>query len=274
MKIVNINNLPKIIELFLKVDFYDHKQAEGTISATTLLKPIKEIILTERHYDEIEVDVSERLWSVLGSGVHAVMENMSYLHIEGDELIKEFLEKLITGRIKQEERLYAEVLGEKISGKFDLIIDDTLYDFKISSVWTYIFGSRFEEWTKQLSIYRWLYFQTYHEQLSEQAYIIFIARDWYRRDAESIETYPIFAMQEKPLKLMPLKETEEMIVYKIKEIQKYRQVPDDLLPDCSLEEIWFNEKLGAGIKCLDYCPVRHFCTQGIAEQVKAKIKRM
>ena len=40
----------------------------GHVSATTLLKGTKEIVLTQRHWDELEDDVADRVWAIWGSG--------------------------------------------------------------------------------------------------------------------------------------------------------------------------------------------------------------
>ena len=43
-----------------------------------------------------------------------------------------------------------------VSGKYDLVLDGQLSDYKSTSVWTYIYGSKVEDYIKQGSIYKWL----------------------------------------------------------------------------------------------------------------------
>jgi hypothetical protein len=47
---------------------------EGCVSATTLLQGVKQIILTNRHWDELEDDVSDRVWAIFGTAVHKLLE--------------------------------------------------------------------------------------------------------------------------------------------------------------------------------------------------------
>ena len=63
--------MPEQIVNAVKRDDYNNN---GTYSATTLLKDPKEIILYERHKDEICEDVSERIYSLLGTSVHYILE--------------------------------------------------------------------------------------------------------------------------------------------------------------------------------------------------------
>ena len=80
MKITNKLNLP---EAFVKAIQNTRHNEPGTLSATTLLKGAKEIILTDRHFDEIEVDASDEVWAVFGTAVHLVLEHQE------DEAFKE-----------------------------------------------------------------------------------------------------------------------------------------------------------------------------------------
>jgi hypothetical protein len=71
MKITNNYNLPDAFINFVSNVRHNNK---GEVSATTILKGAKEIVLTDRHFDEIEVDASEMVWSTFGTAFHAVME--------------------------------------------------------------------------------------------------------------------------------------------------------------------------------------------------------
>ena len=72
MLITNKYNLP---EAFVKAIQNSRHNAEKSLSATTLLKGTKEIILENRHFDEITVDASDEVWSVFGTAVHAILEH-------------------------------------------------------------------------------------------------------------------------------------------------------------------------------------------------------
>jgi hypothetical protein len=240
MRIVNKSGLSEIIFKYLQQDFYDG--TPDSISATTLLKPVQEYWLTKRHDSEIEVDASSRIWTLFGSSIHAVLEKLE-------------------GNYEQEERLFAEIDGVKISGKFDIIEGTKLYDFKCTSAWTLKYGSRLEEWKEQLSIYRWLYKASRCVTLDDTAIIVAILRDWAKRELLRVENYPKLPIVEVPIELMSLKDTEKMIKKKLKLIAKYKDIEDEELLECTLKQTWYNEKQDKHNKCGEFCLAAHFCQQ-------------
>ena len=72
MKIRNDLNLPDAV---VKAVHTEPHNKPDCLSATTLLLGTKEIILTERHFHEIEVDVADRLPAFIGTAFHKLMEN-------------------------------------------------------------------------------------------------------------------------------------------------------------------------------------------------------
>lgn len=240
MKITNKNNLPESIYNFLKMDLYDGEKNGNSYSATELLKPTQEILLTRKHWKDIEVEASGRLWSLFGQGVHAVLEKE-----EGTEPI---------------ERLYAELEGKKISGKFDRIKNNVLYDFKVTSAITLVYNSREQEWTDQLSIYRWLYWKSKGKELSEVGRIIAILRDWSDKETKD-SRYPKGPVVEIELKLKSLGNTEEMLRRKLKELENAQAHAPGYWPFCTDEERWWNPKKQTFMKCAKYCVAFKFCKQ-------------
>jgi len=63
MIITNKHGLPQA--LVDVVAGRDYTPKPGHYTVTTLLKGIREIFLTRRHYHDIEVDVSDMIWSIL-----------------------------------------------------------------------------------------------------------------------------------------------------------------------------------------------------------------
>jgi len=235
VKIVNKSKLPEVIHKYLSLDMYDHNKDKNHYSATELLKSTREIVLTRRHSDEIEIDSADRIWSLFGSAVHLALEQ-----VEIGEA--------------QEERLSTEIDGYSISGKFDLIKDGTITDFKCTSAFTLVYKSRLLDWSKQLSIYRWLYAKTKKVILKDTGVIIAILRDWAARNVKN--GYPTSPIVEVPLKLMTLDETEKMIKDKLNDIREAHEKEDKDLPPCTIEETW------KGKKCDKYCDVKGFCQRG------------
>ena len=119
MKVTNHFNLPgpliNAIKGFDKA--YKDSRGDTQISVTELISPPLIRRLKKEHWDEIEEDASERVWSILGSAVHSILEHAGS---END---------------LTEERLFLEVDKVKVSGQADLYeANGTLSDYKITSV--------------------------------------------------------------------------------------------------------------------------------------------
>ena len=135
----NIQNLPEPVVKALSSD--DYSSGAVNSSVTTLIDSPQIKILSRKHQDDISYDVSERLWSVLGTAVHNMFED----HASGDYL--------------SEERLFTEVNGWKVSGAIDIQKAEkdgsvTILDYKCTSVWSVIFGK--DSWQQQLNFYAYL----------------------------------------------------------------------------------------------------------------------
>lgn len=133
MKFTNKHNLPKEVYDVLSKDNYVAGSTD--FSATTLLKTPRQVQLQRRHATEITEDVIDRVWSLLGQAAHSI------------------LEKHGSDTSMTEERLYAEVFGRRISGQVDHYHNKCITDYKVTSVYTIIYGSRIHEWTEQLNCY-------------------------------------------------------------------------------------------------------------------------
>src|SRR3990167_6975603 len=196
MRLTNRHNLPEPIFRFLQQDFYDGKGDDKTISATALLKPVQEYILAKRHNDEIEVDAIDNIWKLFGTGVHLVLEGL-----RGQD-------------VKPNQRLTTEFNGWKVTGKYDQVIGTHLWDYKVTSVWTLIFGGRTKEWKLQLSIYRWLYWKNGLGDLDETASIVVICKDWSETSKARTNNYPETPIVDVPIKCLSYAETETFIADK------------------------------------------------------------
>ncbi|MDY0388504.1 MAG: hypothetical protein RBT65_15545, partial [Methanolobus sp.] len=71
MKYTNKNSVPDMIVRAVRDgQWYSGLGEERFASVTELLNPVKIILLTKRHRDDISVDVTESLYMLLGSAVH------------------------------------------------------------------------------------------------------------------------------------------------------------------------------------------------------------
>jgi hypothetical protein len=135
MRITNKLNLP---EGFVKAVSTEKHNAEGSLSATTLIQGVKQIILTDRYWNELEDDVVNRIWAIFVSAVHSLMES------EGEH---NFTEQFMS----------YEVGGITITGRIDSYDMKTgiIDDYKTASVNKVKF-SDFTDWYTQGMTYAWL----------------------------------------------------------------------------------------------------------------------
>ena len=239
MKITNNTGISLPLAVWLAMDNYDYSTDESLISVTSLMKPIRQIVLGRRYKEsDKEVDVNDLIASSMGTALHDSVENawkdkskvvklladMGYLN--GSD---------IYDKITFEKRTEKELDGYKVSGKFDLVFDGIVADVKSTSVWTHIYGSKDDDYIAQMSIYKWL-----NPELitNTHGYIEFIFTDWSATKAMQDKSYPQQRVLSKKLKLWSLDDTEKWVKAKIKEVATNELIEDDKLPECTDEELW------------------------------------
>ena len=215
-KITNLHNLPAAIVAAVQNDPYD--SGRGDISCTKLIDSPQIRVLGGKHKDAISVDVSERVWALLGQAVHTILERAG-LKEEG---------------MVVEERLYAEVNGWQVSGQVDRMHCDLgkLSDYKVTTVYK---KNGSDGWTRQLNVLRWLAHQNGHE--INQLEVIGIFRDWRKTEAERNPDYPQAAIMAIPVPLWSLEDTEEYIRERVYMHQAASRGEEVL---CTDEERWFS----------------------------------
>lgn len=229
MILTNHLHLPEQIENAVRRDDYNNG---GTYSATTLLKDPKEIILTKRHDNEIVRDVSEQIYALLGTSVHYILE-------KNQESETQF----------KEERLYWLFGDDIVSGKFDLydMKEERVYDFKTTSVFTYILGDT-EKYRFQLLVYGLLLRKNGFP--CKYGRIIQIFRDWSRTKAKFDKSYPQMPVNTIDFNFTDkdFDEIEADIWKRLNNINKYKGTPDDEIPVCSKENRWATDDKFAVMK--------------------------
>lgn len=220
MKITNIMNLPQ--QVVDAVDTTPHNK-DGEFSATTLLKGTREILLNKRHFDEIEVDVSDMVWSLFGTAFHSLME-------------KETPDTFVEEKFSQRVGLY------KVTGKLDGydMKHKVVFDYKTTSVYT-VLNKDFDKYKKQGLIYSWLLSKE-GLKVSECQFILFL-KDWRKSESKTKEGYPknkIFTYSFVPT-TEDLEYIENYIINKVHEIQEAEKLEDNDLPLCSEEDRWKKE---------------------------------
>ena len=220
MIITNKTNLPAP---FVRMAQSDYEPTPKRYSATTLLKPVREILLKRRHDKALTQDCSEMIWLLFGQAVHQI------------------LEKYGTGRNEfTEERLsYTLENGYTVSGIIDFydMEKEEVVDYKTASVWKVKFRD-FTEWKRQGLIYAWLLWKNGLPVKTVKFYAIL--KDHNVREAKLKSDYPKLPIVEVKFNVTEgrLQAVDEFIRGKIDELIKYEDAPDDELPLCSPEDRW------------------------------------
>jgi hypothetical protein len=300
MIFTNKHNLPEFVVNALKRDDYEKS---GEFSATGLLKSPRQRLLAERHDAEIEMDVSEFTWSVLGTAVHSAFERRG----SAEDVI---VEERMTVHVPTK---YGTV---SVSGKPDLVdlSDLTLYDYKCTSVWAFILGGK-PEWEKQLNIYRWMLKECKGIEI-KHIKVCAVYRDWARRAYEEAQKknpfscdYPECNIGIIDIPLVPYEAVASNVVKLIERHKSQEDKTDNQLMLCTDDDRWCREscwavkkkggkralsgglhptqeaamafaatqavpteierRTGRNIKCESYCSAAAFCNQWKAIQEQA-----
>jgi hypothetical protein len=274
-KLTNVHNLPAAIVAAVQNDPY---VGGGDISTTKLIDSPRVRVLGGKHKDQITVDVSERVWALLGQAVHTILERAG-LRQEG---------------MVVEERLYADVDGWQVSGQVDSMHLEMqkLSDYKVTTVWK---KGGSDGWTRQLNVLRWLAHKNGHTINTLE--VIGIFRDWRKSEALRDPSYPQSAIQTIHVPLWTLEEAED---YVRERVAIHQAASKGIDIQCTDEERWMSpskfalmkdgakravrvadraedlgeagegysivERKGEAKRCQMYCDVSAFCTQWAAEQ--------
>lgn len=242
------------LAVYLCHDKYDYNADPLSISATSLLKPMREIVLGRQNMglDKV-IDISQLVSSRMGSSIHDGAEeawlNEDALHnaleAKGMLSIKERIRINPTPAeleipniipVYLENRSSKVISGYTVTGKYDIVYGGQLSDYKSTSVWGYIYGSNIEDYKRQGSIYKWLNPTQITKDTIEIQYIF---TDWSAAKAkQSPGDYPQAKFLTKTYPLYSVAETEEWVNNKIKEIKRNLPLEQLQLPKCTKEELW------------------------------------
>lgn len=250
MAYTNTHNIPLSMAIFLATDHYDYDP--GTISATKLLKPVRQLIMTERVPPELQVtDIADLISARNGTAIHSgieqawapgtfekAMRKLGY----SEDLIKKVRINPLPGTlmpgeipVHMEIRSRKEIAGKVVSGKFDFVGNGALEDFKTTSTFSFMKSNKDFDYAMQGSIYRWLNPEIITKDVMS---IQFIFTDWQKAQARINPNYPQKKTETKRFQLIPVKQVEEFITGKIELYEKCKSLPDDQIPYCTDEELW------------------------------------
>lgn len=223
MNITNKLMLPESLISVLEADTYDYSDNPNAISVGELIDSPKVRILKKQYADQIEQDASESLWLLLGSAIHSVMErakNPNYV------IEKRMEEKIGKWTLRGKPDLFDTKTGE-------------IQDWKVTSVWTVVYGSRKPEWTKQLNIYAWMIRKHGDPVLSLVNNLIL--RDHSKTEAKRSADYPAIPFVSIKQELWSNEQTERLIAERLKLHGAQENIDDPQELVCSPEEMWTRE---------------------------------
>ena len=247
----NQTNLPTAIAVWLAHDTYD-REAAG-LSATTLMRPTRQVILAKRvPPGEGTVDISGMIKSRIGTAIHDAIEQAWTSPKLSDTLTNLGISQKVISRIRVnqdpntftgpvipiylEKRSEREVLGVKITGKFDFIADGRVHDFKTTSTFAYTSGNKDDDYIMQGSIYRWLNPDIITDDVMS---IIFIFSDWNKnRYLSDRDNYPPSQITSRDFVLLPEATVQKFVEDKVNELIKCENLDEEDLPPCTDKELW------------------------------------
>lgn len=215
MRITNRHNLPDAIYRAVQNDNYTKGDADYSVS--DLISPPRVLQLKKKHWDDLEEDASDRIWSLFGQAVHYIAERANMKDIA-------------------ERRLYWTVLGTVISGAMDNYNPKTgvLSDYKTAAVSKFSFND-FSDWEQQQNCYAQLL--RWHKDPINKLEIVALVRDHRNREAETAQQqgkpYPGKAM----LIELPLW-TEARATAFIEDRVRLHEQAKHQLPECTPKERW------------------------------------
>lgn len=250
----NQTNLPLPIAVWLAHDTYD-REAAG-LSATTLMRPTRQVILAKRvPAGEGIVDISGMIKSRIGTAIHDAIEGawlsdkldttLTSLGLS-DKIVKRLMvnpTEIPEGKpvipVYLEKRSSREVLGVKITGKFDFIADGRVHDFKTTSTFAYTSNNKDDDYILQGSIYRWLNPDIITDDMMS---IIFIFNDWNKnRYLSDRDNYPPSQITSRDFLLLPEATVQKFVEQKVSELIACENLDEADLPLCTDKELWRKE---------------------------------
>lgn len=246
VQLTNKMRLPQPIVAAVSNDSYTKGDAD--FSVTELLSPPQIARLTKLHDNEIVEDVSDRIWSLLGQAVHAIIERAS-------NNVTSLTETTIKSNYG----------GVTIKGQADHVALDsgTLYDFKVTTVWKLSGNNIPEEWVQQTNIYRRMLGKE-HGILINQIAVIAILRDWSKREAKRRFDYPQTQVLRLDIPVWSDEETDAFIYARI-------AAHNNPNAQCTEEEIWAKPARYAVMRQGRQSAVRVFDTLAEAEAYLASL---
>jgi len=225
MKLTNKYDLPQtLINLYEKQRAeYAETRGEADMSVTEIIKSPRISILRKKHFHEIEEDVSDRLWAILGTVIHKIME-------EGAD--QEHIAEL---------NLIIDVAGWKVKGGIDVVRKGNMVsitDYKFTKAYKYQKGD-FLDWEEQLNCYAYL-LRTCQDLYVDELQVVIFVKDFTQGLVGKQENYPPASSVPVDIPLWTEDEQREFIEGRVAAHQDARRAQEwgEDLPLCTDRDRW------------------------------------
>jgi hypothetical protein len=234
MRLTNMYDLPPQFMRAITNPVLAYSKGDADMSVTQLLRSPRIVGLNEKHHHEIEEDISDRIYALLGTVLHKIIELSDTGGLNATE-------RMI------EERVFSRVNGWTISGGIDYYTPNptnlrsvVLTDWKFTSVQTVINGR--DEWEQQLNLYAALLRREKKVEVSGVENIV-IYRDWSKTRSMrnySNEAYPRAGVERVRQRLWSPQEAEDFLVRRVNVHQDAKVIAEltDEYPQCSDSDRW------------------------------------
>lgn len=228
MLLTNKLNLP---EAFVRaIRAFPYSKGDANISCTGLIKPPLMTRLEHDHWEEIEEDVSDRLWALRGTIIHYILEKGA-----PDDCLPET-------------RFFTQVDGWRVSGQADAYFPSSglLMDWKETSVWATREGVK-REWTEQLNVLAHLVRKNGGDV--NQLQVLVMYRDWRPSEAKSKSNYPPTHLDILPVTMWTPEQALEFVKLRVEIHKEALAVPEvTMIPECDPDEMWQRPDVWAVMK--------------------------
>jgi hypothetical protein len=245
MRLVNKFGLPEAIVEAVRRDPYNSGGAELTASSMSTPPQIR--ALWREHADEIEVDVVDEIWKLLGQSIHVILERAGRSEI-------------------REKRLHAKIAGAHISAQLDTVtyVLGKITEWKLTSVWVVVYGGR-SDWIPQMNVQAEVLDRNGREP--RELEVVAILRDWSKKragEAEAVNRQAGYVKDGYPLHPVaifgiPLWEKERRESYIAERVRLNRAAALGDVLECTDEERWIRKKGDKPTRCLEWCSVNRWC---------------
>jgi len=215
MKYTNKLGLPNAIYQAIANDDYD--RGESDITVTQLIQPMQMTKLQMLYKDELEEDISDNIYALMGKSIHYILEKSETI-------------------MPVEKRLYVNINGCKVGGQFDRLalisnglLGCKLQDYKIASVWEYIYGLK-QEKEDQINCLAYILKTNGYNIIRSE--IVMIFRDWQKSKAKYDPNYPQQQVVIIPIILWYNEIQEKFITDRVKLFQA------EDIPECTEYDRW------------------------------------